>query len=67
MDTQFDKLKNQFDHQEIEVLQYAALLGDNFSLDYILDLVQINPSKLFDFIDKLIILDLIKIKSKGIK
>lgn len=68
MDTQkliatIDDLQN----YERDALEMAALLGDNFSLDNLLDLINIKPSQLFDLIDLLLRKHLIKDKSGSIK
>ena len=39
---------------EREALEIASLIGNQFSLDYILDLVAIKPSKLLELFDKMI-------------
>ncbi|MGV8073500.1 MAG: sigma 54-interacting transcriptional regulator [Syntrophobacteraceae bacterium] len=60
---------NQFladlDSQEMDALQLAVLLGDSFSMDDVSEMIDINPSKLFDLIDKLLVGGLIRNKSKN--
>ena len=53
--------------QELNALQIAALLGDHFSLDSVLDLVDIKPSKLINLLDKMLSQDLIQNQSNSIK
>ncbi|MDX9786262.1 MAG: sigma 54-interacting transcriptional regulator [Desulfobacterales bacterium] len=66
-DNNLDLFIEALHEQEMDALQLAVLLGDNFSLDIILDMIDISPSKLLDLIDKLFINFLIKNKPDGIK
>ncbi|BBO81021.1 hypothetical protein DSCO28_15870 [Desulfosarcina ovata subsp. sediminis] len=59
----FDKL----DEQEQDVLHIATLIGYTFSLDNILDIADIKPSKLLGLADKLIDQGVLKNKSKSVK
>ncbi len=44
----------ELDQQELNALQICVLLGNTFSLDHVIDLCAIKPSKLLTLIDKLI-------------
>jgi len=48
------------DKQELTALQTCALLGNTFSLDHMADLCHIRPSKLLNFIDRLVNLKICK-------
>ncbi|BBO81003.1 hypothetical protein DSCO28_15690 [Desulfosarcina ovata subsp. sediminis] len=58
-----DRLRS---HQR-DTLELAALLGDHFSLDNLLELINQTPSQIFDFIDLLLDEKLIKNRSGRVK
>jgi transcriptional regulator with GAF, ATPase, and Fis domain len=52
-----------FDEQEENALHVAALLGDTFSLDHVLEISNIKPSKLLRFLDKMLKYEVIRERS----
>lgn len=63
--SELDEFLESLDSQEMDALQLAALLGDSFSMDDVMEIIDIKPSKLFDLIDKLFERNLIRNKSKN--
>lgn len=62
---QIQELLGRLDGQQLSALQIAALLGDTFSLDHVLALASIRPSKMLDLLDQMCQLDLIGKKTHG--
>jgi len=57
----------ELDQQELNTLQICVLLGNTFSLDHVIDLCAIKPSKLLTLIDKLVDLKICKNKINGLR
>ena len=58
---------NGLDEERQNALQIAALLGDTFSLDHIVDISNIRPSKLLNLLNEMVEKDLIREKPKSEK
>lgn len=63
---ELNEILSDLDKEQKDALNLAALLGDNFSMDDVMEMVGISPSKLFDLIDKLLVRNVIRSKSKTI-